>query len=159
MDKSFFYINLANIATESFNSALISAVKAVKSARAEYAWVGVYLAEDQLLTLAEDHYLGFKTLETRIPFSAGICGACATSRATIIVADVRTDDRYLTCSPSVLSEIVVPIIAQDELVGVLDLDSDELGAFDQADQQQLEGVARLLASVWLDEQQSAQAGE
>ncbi|MFC1480902.1 GAF domain-containing protein [Candidatus Neomarinimicrobiota bacterium] len=159
MDKSSFYIGLDNIAADSFNSALVSAVQVVKSARAQYSWVGVYLANDQVLTLEENHYLGPKTLETHIPFSEGICGACATSRETIIVDDVRGDYRYIACSPAVLSEIVVPIMANDHLVGVLDLDSDELQAFDQADQQQLEGIARLLAKIWLKEQQSVKAGD
>lgn len=158
MDKSFFYIDLDKIDTASFNSALISAVQAVKSARAKYTWVGIYLATDQWLNLAEHHYLGLKTSETRIPFDNGICGACANSRSTIIVDDVCSDERYIACSPDVQSEIVVPIIAGNTLVGVLDLDSDELRAFDQADQQQLEGVAQLLADVWLKEQ-SVQAAK
>ncbi len=152
MNKSFFYINLDKITTFSFDSALMSAVEVVKAARAEYAWVGVYLAEDQVLTLEGKHYLGPKTLETRIPFANGICGACATSRTTIIVDDVCKDDRYIACSPSVLSEIVVPIIADDGLIGVLDLDSDIIAAFNETDQQQLEGVGRLLAEVWQNEQ-------
>ncbi len=74
-----------------------------------------------------------------IPFSRGVCGACARRQETIIVPDVDAFTDHIACSSSTRSEIVLPVFdAQANLLAVLDIDSDQLGAFDQTDQNDLE---------------------
>ena len=74
-----------------------------------------------------------------IPFSRGVCGACARRQETIIVPDVDAFTDHIACSSSTRSEIVLPVFdAQANLLAVLDIDSDQLGAFDQTDQKDLE---------------------
>ncbi len=101
-----------------------------------------------VLTLQDDHYRGQPTSHTRIPLDSGICGAAASSRETIVIDDVRRDSRYIACSLSVRSEIVVPIMAGERVVGVLDLDSDTPAAFVESDRRELERVAAALAQAW-----------
>ena len=142
----------------SFDAAIRAAVAGVKGMKATYDWVGVYLLEGDpspgsgqgVLTLQDDHYRGPPTSHTRIPLDSGICGAAACSRETIVIDDVRRDSRYIACSLSVRSEIVVPIMAGERVVGVLDLDSDTRAAFGEADRRELEQVAAALAQAWRD---------
>lgn len=101
-----------------------------------------------MLTLRDEHYLGQPTSHARIPLESGICGAAASSRKTIVVDDARRDSRYIACGVSVQSEIVVPILAGEQVVGVLDLDSDTPAAFKEDDRRELEQVARALARAW-----------
>ena len=77
-----------------------------------------------------------------------MCGAAAASGKTEVVADVSKDPRYLACFTSTKSEIVVPIRAGTRVIGEIDIDGRELGAFGPEDQQFLEAVAALLATLW-----------
>ena len=115
-----------------------------------YDWVGVYLLDDgeKTLTLQNEHYLGLPTEHTRIPLESGICGASAAGRETLVIDDVQADPRYIACSLTVQSEIVVPIVAGSRVIGVLDLDSDTRAAFTADDRRELEGVAETLARAW-----------
>ena len=131
-----------------FDQAVKTAVAGVKAMKPVYDWVGVYLLEGDVLTLQDDHYLGQPTVHTRIPLGSGICGASATDGETLVIDDVHEDSRYIACSLSVRSEIVVPIMAGERVVGVLDLDSDTPAAFDEADQRELGRVAGALARAW-----------
>ncbi|UCH10199.1 MAG: GAF domain-containing protein, partial [Fidelibacterota bacterium] len=105
-----------------FNSAVKAAVAGVKGMKPYYDWVGVYLLEGSELTLKEEHYVGLPTEHTRIPLGSGICGASATGKETLVIDDVDTDPRYIACSLTVRSEIVVPIMVGERVIGVLDLD-------------------------------------
>ncbi len=136
------------LAAPSFDDAIRIALTRVKAHRPEYDWVGVYLYNGQALTLRIEHYQGLPTSETSITLDRGICGAAASNRKTIIVDDVRHDERYIACSLTVRSEIVAPIVAGDALVGVLDLDSDTFAAFGADDRLYLESVARALGAAW-----------
>jgi len=109
----------------------------------DYSWVGVYLLDGNELVLGP--YQGKPSPHTRIPLGRGICGAAAAEKATIVVDDVNADPRYLACSVDTLSEIVVPIMRGDDVLGEIDVDSDRLAAFGQQDRQLLETVAALLA--------------
>jgi L-methionine (R)-S-oxide reductase len=109
----------------------------------DYSWVGIYLLDGNELVLGP--FQGKPSPHTRIPLGRGICGAAAAEKATIVVDDVNADPRYLACSVDTLSEIVVPIMRGDDVLGEIDVDSDRLAAFGQADRQLLETVARLLA--------------
>ena len=148
------------LAQTSFDAAIRAAVAGVKATKSYYDWVGVYLLEGDpsirrlagsgqgVLTLREDHYLGQPTSHIRIPLGSGICGASATDGETLVIDDVRADSRYIACGLSVQSEIVVPILAGERLVGVLDLDSDTPAAFGEDDRRELEQVAGALARAW-----------
>jgi GAF domain-containing protein len=115
----------------------------------KFAWVGVYLLEEEeTLTLQPDHYVGMDPEHKRIRVPEGICGWAAERRETIVVPDVRQSDRYLACSPFVRSEIVVPVLSGERLWGVLDIDSNELDAFDDRDRRDLEAVAAALAACF-----------
>jgi GAF domain-containing protein len=80
-----------------------------------------------------------------------VCGAAARERETIVVPDVCADDRYLACSPTVKSEIVVPIMNRGSLIGVLDIDSDQLDAFNDDDRRFLESLVSKAARMIGDE--------
>src|SRR3954462_12347390 len=68
----------------------------------------------------------------RIPFGQGVCGAAAASRETQLVADVHAFPGHIACDAASASELVVPIVHAGRLLGVLDLDSPQVGRFDQA---------------------------
>ena len=124
-------------------TALTETVRLLKPALPHYNWVGIYLLQDGELVLGP--YLGKPSPHTRIPLGRGICGAAATQKATITVDDVRADPRYLVCSLETKSEIVVPIMRGDIVLGEIDIDSDQPAAFGEEDRELLEGVARALA--------------
>lgn len=80
-----------------------------------------------------------------IPFERGVCGAAARQGKTQLVPDVEAFPGHIACDAAARSEIVLPIRGRgDELVGVLDVDSHHLAAFDELDQQGLERIAALL---------------
>jgi GAF domain-containing protein len=109
-----------------------------------YTWVGIYLLDGNELVLGP--FVGKPSPHTRIPLGRGICGAAASEKATIIVDDVNADPRYLACSIETRSEIVVPIMAGNDVLGEIDIDSDQRAAFSQADRVFLEQVAALLSA-------------
>ncbi len=108
-----------------------------------YSWVGIYLLDGNELVLGP--FVGRPSPHTRIPLGRGICGAAAVEKQTIIVDDVTTDKRYLACSAETRSEIVVPIMRGDEVLGEIDVDSDRAAAFAAKDRALLESVAGLLS--------------
>lgn len=84
---------------------------------------------------------------TRIALGQGVCGTAAARRETVIVEDVHAFPGHIACDPASRSEIVVPLIRGDRLLGVLDVDSPRPARFDVRDQAGLEAMAaRLLAA-------------
>jgi L-methionine (R)-S-oxide reductase len=130
------------IADASGDAALRAAVRVLKSRRPQYSWVGVYMLDGDELVLGP--YLGKPSPHTRIPLNRGICGAAASQKQTIIVDDVNSDPRYLACSLETKSEIVVPIMDGDTVLGEIDIDSDQPAAFGDEDRRLLEEVAAAL---------------
>ncbi|HEX5215121.1 MAG TPA: GAF domain-containing protein [Vicinamibacterales bacterium] len=124
-------------------SAMEAAVATLKDRLPHYTWVGIYLLDDHELVLGP--YLGKPSPHTRIPLNRGICGAAASEKQTIVVDDVNSDPRYLACSIETRSEIVVPILDGDRVLGEIDIDSDRPAAFGQSDRELLEKVAAALA--------------
>jgi len=111
-----------------------------------YDWVGIYWVDGRDLVLGP--WVGPQATEhTRIPIGTGVCGAAAASGRTEIVPDVNADPRYLACFASTQSEIVVPIFADGDVVGEIDIDGSDLDAFDETDARFLEEVAALLAPL------------
>ena len=124
-------------------TAMTRLVAELKARRPYYTWAGIYLLEGETLVLGP--YVGKPSPHTRIPLNRGICGAAASEKQTIIVDDVNSDPRYLACSIETKSEIVVPIMRGDEVLGEIDIDSDTPAAFGAADRTLLERVAAALA--------------
>jgi GAF domain-containing protein len=124
-------------------SAMQQTVRLLKDAVPYYTWVGIYVVEGNELVLGP--FIGKPSPHTRIPLGQGICGAAATAKATIVVDDVNADARYLACSIETKSEIVVPIMRGDTVLGEIDIDSDQGAAFGSADRALLEPVAAMLA--------------
>ena len=123
--------------------AMEDVVRALKAAVPDYTWVGIYLLHGNELVLGP--FLGKPSPHTHIPVGRGICGAAAAEKATIVVDDVNADPRYLACSVDTRSEIVVPIMADAQVLGEIDIDSDRPAAFGPADRDLLEAVAARLA--------------
>jgi L-methionine (R)-S-oxide reductase len=102
-------------------------------------WTGFYFRDGAELVLGP--FQG-KPACVRIPISKGVCGTAAARAATVSVPDVHDFPGHIACDPNSLSELVVPLIEDDGVLGVLDLDSPLIARFDQADQ---EGCERLVA--------------
>lgn len=111
-----------------------------------YTGVYIYLLEGETLVLGPYH--GRATEHTRIPIGAGICGRAARVKETVTVDDVTGDTEYIACSLETRSEIVVPIMRGDIVLGEIDIDSDVPAAFSIADKKFLEEVARRIAAVF-----------
>lgn len=113
-----------------------------------YDWVGIYWVSSDANDLVLGPWTGPQATEhTRIPIGTGICGAAAASGQTQIVPDVDADPRYLACFASTKSEIVVPIFADGEVAGEIDIDASDPDAFDETDARFLEEVAALVAPL------------
>lgn len=106
-----------------------------------YFWTGFYLVDPERPgELVVGPYQG--TLGClRIRFKAGVCGAAAASGKTQLVPDVRAFPGHIACDSRSLSEVVVPVVdAAGTLLGVFDVDSDRLRAFDETDVRWLETI-------------------
>ncbi len=109
-----------------------------------YDWAGFYLVDpshERKLRLGP--FSGEPTEHVSIAFGQGICGQAAESLQTFIVGDVGTQENYLSCSPKVKSEIVVPVFQGCRFIGELDLDSHMRDGFDSNDRRFLEWVAEV----------------
>jgi L-methionine (R)-S-oxide reductase len=111
-----------------------------------YRWVGIYRLEGPTLVL--DAWQGPEATEhTRIPVERGICGQAARENQTVIVDDVRSSPDYLACFLETRAEIVVPIRVGDVVVGEIDIDGNEVRAYDASDRSFLESVAAKLGAA------------
>ncbi|HEU0044283.1 GAF domain-containing protein [Sphingomonas sp.] len=106
-------------------------------------WAGFYRLLDGELVLGP--FQG-KAACIRIPLGQGVCGTAAASRETQVVADVHAFPGHIACDAASRSELVVPIVAGERLIGVLDLDSPSPGRFDAEDAAGCEALARLLGA-------------
>jgi L-methionine (R)-S-oxide reductase len=106
-----------------------------------WLWVGFYLVKKEELVLGP--FQG-PVACTRIRFGKGVCGYCWKEANTIIVPDVEKFPGHIACSSLSRSEIVVPLVVNNKIIGVLDVDSTELNQFDTTDQQYLEEIVNLL---------------
>jgi len=130
----------------SFDEACEITVRELRRLVAHFSWVGIYMRQGEELALTA--WDGPEaTQHVRIPVGQGICGLAARTGETVIVGDVNADSRYLDCFPQTRSEIVVPIYAQDEVIGEIDIDSDQASAFSDDDRQVLERIAAILGGL------------
>jgi len=97
----------------------------------EINWLGVYVLRDDELVLGP--FQG-KPACVHISLDEGVCGAAASTRETQRVADVHSFPGHIVCDPDSRSELVVPLIVHDRLIGVLDIDSPITRRFNPADQ-------------------------
>ena len=107
-----------------------------------FDWVGFYIAKDGMLHLGP--FVGEPTEHIQIEFGKGVCGQAALQKKTMTIADVKEESNYLSCSLSVRSEIVIPIIKEDQFVAEIDIDSHQKNAFSEGDKIFLEKIARRL---------------
>lgn len=120
--------NMANIAAiihEAFN----------------FWWTGFYRVIDKELVLGP--FQG-PVACTRIAYGRGVCGTAWKEEETIVVEDVHQFPGHIACSSASKSEIVVPIFKDNQVVAVLDIDSEKLATFDNVDKEWLEKLVELL---------------
>ena len=106
-------------------------------------WAGFYLYKNDELVLGP--FQG-KVACTHIPMGKGVCGTSASNKKTIIVEDVHKFEGHIACDSASNSEIVVPIIYENTLIGVIDIDSFIFNRFNNEDKEMLEEVAKVLAN-------------
>ena len=108
-------------------------------------WAGFYLLRDGELVLGP--FQG-RAACVRIALGQGVCGTAAATRATQVVADVHAFPGHIACDAASRSELVVPLLDGERLIGVLDLDSPKPGRFDAVDAAGIEAfAARLVAAL------------
>jgi len=107
-------------------------------------WVGFYLFDTEKLVLGP--FQGLPAC-TEIKLGNGVCGVSAKERTTFVVEDINKFPSHIACDSASKSEIVVPIIKNDVLIGVLDIDSPSLSRFDEIDKLSLEKVINILIDI------------
>lgn len=116
-------------------------VSAALKQQFNWLWVGFYLVKGDELVLGP--FQG-PVACTRIKMGKGVCGASWKTKQTLIVPDVEAFPGHIACSSLSKSEIVIPVIRNQEVVAVLDVDSDQLEEFDDRDQKYLEKIVTLI---------------
>ncbi len=121
--------NMANISALLFNSL------------EEVNWAGFYLYKEEQLVLGP--FQGQPAC-IRIPLGKGVCGTSASTRTVKRIADVHQFEGHIACDAASNSEIVVPLVLNDVLVGVLDIDSPVFERFTEEDEKGLVEIAQIL---------------
>lgn len=146
-DKVELYADLAGqiaalLAHESDVTAnLANAAAAIYHTLPEINWVGFYLLRGSELVLGP--FQG-KPACVRIPLGRGVCGAAAQQRRSVLVMDVHAFPGHIACDSASESELVIPLINDETLIGVLDLDSPRLARFDARDQAGCEALVAII---------------
>jgi L-methionine (R)-S-oxide reductase len=104
----------------------------------ELNWAGFYFAKEEGLVLGP--FQG-KPACVRIALGKGVCGTAAAQRRTIVVPDVNLFPGHIACDAASRSEVVVPLVRFDRVIGVMDVDSPKPGRFDEQDARGLEALA------------------
>ena len=122
--------------------ALMSTINSVLANRfPHFFWTGFYRVCGDRLVVGP--YIGTVGC-LQIEFGRGVCGTAAQKKETVIVPDVNQFPGHIACDPNSKSEIVVPVFAPDRaLIAVLDVDSDQLNAFDEEDARGLKRIVGL----------------
>ena len=123
----------------------LSNISALLFTMEDINWAGFYLAKGETL------YLGPFQGEvacTIIPFGKGVCGTSAIRKETLVVDDVNTFKGHIACSEKSRSEIVVPIIKDNKVVAVIDIDSPIYNRFTREDADSLEEIANFLVTIF-----------
>jgi len=120
-------------------------ISAVLKETFSWWWVGFYIVKNRELVLGP--FQGPLAC-TRIGFGKGVCGTAWQLKQTMVVDDVNTFDGHIACSSASQSEIVVPIMKNNEVIAILDIDSELLNCFDSVDQDYLENLAQIIAELF-----------
>lgn len=123
-------------------SILSNAAALLNESMNDVSWVGFYLYQNNELFLGP--FQG-KVACTRIPLGKGVCGSSAADKKTYLVPNVHEFPGHIACDSASNSEIVIPILLDDQLYGVLDIDSASFDRFTKEDQQSLEEFVKILA--------------
>ncbi|MBB6258784.1 GAF domain-containing protein [Xanthomonas arboricola] len=107
-------------------------------------WAGFYFYDGRELVVGP--FQGLPAC-VRIPLDKGVCGAAASTRQSQRIADVDEFPGHIACDSASRSELVIPLVKGDALIGVLDLDSPELDRFDADDQRGLEAIAQIFVGA------------
>ena len=124
------------------NAANLSAL--VYHALPQLNWVGFYFFDGTELVVGP--FQGLPAC-VRIPLDKGVCGAAASQRVTQRIEDVDAFPGHIACDSASRSELVVPLVQGDTLIGVFDLDSPVLARFDADDQAGLEAIAAVFVEA------------
>jgi GAF domain-containing protein len=111
-----------------------------------FDWSGAYRLEGDTLVL--DEYVGAETDHTRIPVGTGVCGTAIAEDRNQVIEDVRELKNYLACSLETRSEAVVLIRREGQVLGQIDIDGHQVGAFGPTEVALLEELAALIAERW-----------
>lgn len=111
----------------------------------QWWWIGFYLVKENELVLGP--FQG-PVACTRIASGKGVCGSSWAKRETIVVPDVEQFPGHIACSSASRSEIVVPVKRGEQVVAVLDADSEHLSHFDEVDKQFLEQLCQRLSELF-----------
>lgn len=131
------------IAGETDTVANMANIAAALKQTFDFFWVGFYVAKEEMLVLAP--FQGPLAC-TRIKYGKGVCGTAWKEARTVIVPDVDLFPGHIACSSASRSEVVVPVIHNGKVVAILDIDSDTLNSFDDADTLYLERLCSVFAS-------------
>ena len=112
----------------------------------DFFWVGFYLVKGDELVLGP--FQG-PVACTRIPFHKGVCGYAYTERKTVIVPNVDEFPGHIACASASKSEIVIPVFHENQVILVLDVDSDSLHDFSEEDQIGLEKIMGIIEENWV----------
>lgn len=118
-----------------------NAAAAIYHSLPDVNWVGFYFMERDQLVLGP--FQGLPAC-VRIPLGKGVCGTAAAERRSVVVTDVNAFPGHIACDPASRSELVVPLLVHDRLVGVLDLDSAKVARFDAEDRRGCETLAEVV---------------
>ena len=113
-----------------------------------FHWIGVYLVRevDGKQELVLGPFQG-PVACTRIGFGKGVCGTAWQQQQTIVVPDVEEFPGHIACSSLSKSEVVIPMLKENDVIGVLDVDSDQLNDFDEVDVKYLSELCTWLVSL------------
>lgn len=123
----------------------LSNVSAILNQMEKINWVGFYIVNEEELILGP--FQG-EIACTRIPKGKGVCGTAFLKKETIIVDNVNHFEGHIACSSKSKSEIVVPIIKNDNVVAVIDVDSPIYSRFSFKEKDFLEEVSKILVKVF-----------
>lgn len=107
-----------------------------------FFWTGFYIVDGNILKLGP--FQG-PVACYEIGYGKGVCGSAWKEGKTLVVKDVEEFPGHIACSSLSRSEIVVPIFKEEKIIGVLDIDSKEVGTFDETDREYLESAMKILA--------------
>jgi len=150
MDKELRYQNLSKSAKAVLDGypmdeigKMATLASILKSEFSEWVFCGFYrVVKPDLLEIGP--YQGDILACGHIAFNRGVCGAAATQKKSVIVDNVSAFPGYISCDDQTVSEIVVPVIIDDKLRAVLDVDGSQVGQFDATDKKYLEELVKLL---------------